>query len=160
VRRVRGLKPPDELKDWSKNDLVREVRRLRAIMREHAERRGDDARESSTQDPVIGGSPHGRGDALVDARAAVLLDSTEVVLIDTMRADDERVSMMLALAGRINYSDDRVENAYLMGPDGAAALVSQLVGLASRAAGDHARGGQQFAAEFKVDLERRMGELP
>jgi hypothetical protein len=116
------LKPPDELKDWSKNDLVREVRRLRAIMREHAERRGDDARESSTQ--------------------------------------DERVSMMLALAGRINYSDDRVENAYLMGPDGAAALVSQLVGLASRAAGDHVRGGQQFAAEFKVDLERRMGELP
>ena len=31
------MKPPDDLKEWSKNDLVREVRRLRAVMREHAE---------------------------------------------------------------------------------------------------------------------------
>src|SRR4051794_39703654 len=98
-------RPPDDLKDWSKNDLVREIRRLRAITREMAERVGDDPRGASTSDPIVGGSPHGQGDALIDARAAVLLDHADVVLVDTKR-DSEPVSMLLSLGGRINYSDD------------------------------------------------------
>lgn len=154
------MKPPDDLKDWSKNELVRELRRLRAVLREHAERLGDDTRESSSADPVIGGSPHGRGDALVDARAAVLMDHVDVVLVDTKR-EDGGVVMLLSLAGRINYSDDHVTNAYLFGGDGAAAIVSQIIGLASRAAGMHDDPhGTAFAADFKVALEARMGELP
>src|SRR3954452_21291431 len=154
------MKPPDDLKDWSKNDLVRELRRLRAVLREHAERQGDDPRPASTADPVIGGSPHGRGDALIDARAAVLLDAAEVVLIDTKR-EGEAVAMLLSLSGRINYADDRVTHAYLLNGDGAAGIVAELVGLASRAAamGDH-DDGQRFAAEFKVALEGRMGQTP
>jgi hypothetical protein len=153
-------RPPDDLKDWSKNDLVREIRRLRAITREMAERVGDDPRGASTSDPIIGGSPHGQGDALIDARAAVLLDHADVVLVDTKR-ESEPVSMLLSLGGRINYSDDRTTVAYLMNGDGAAAIVSQLVGLASRAAGMHGDPhGEEFAADFKLALERRMGEMP
>jgi hypothetical protein len=153
-------RPPDDLKDWSKNDLVREIRRLRAITREMAERVGDDPRGASTSDPIIGGSPHGQGDALIDARAAVLLDHADVVLVDTKR-ESEPVSMLLSLGGRINYSDDRTTVAYLMNGDGAAAIVSQLVGLASRAAGMHGDPhGEEFAADFKLALEARMGEMP
>jgi hypothetical protein len=151
-------RPPDDLKDWSKNDLVREVRRLRAITREMAERVGDDPRGASTSDPIVGGSPHGQGDALIDARAAVLLDHADVVLVDTKR-DSEPVSMLLSLGGRVNYSDDRTTVAYLMNGDGAAAIVSQLVGLASRAAGSGPHG-QEFAADFRVALEARMDGLP
>jgi hypothetical protein len=120
----------------------------------------DDPRGASTSDPIIGGSPHGQGDALIDARAAVLLDHADVVLVDTKR-ESEPVSMLLSLGGRINYSDDRTTVAYLMNGDGAAAIVSQLVGLASRAAGMHGDPhGEEFAADFKLALERRMGEMP
>jgi hypothetical protein len=152
------MKPP-ELKSWSKNDLVREVVRLRAVLHEHSERRGDDPRAHSTSDPIIGGSPHGRGDALLDARAAVLLDAVEVVLVDTKRETDP-VSMMLTLGGRVNYADDVVTHAYLFGPDGAAGIVSELIMLASRAAGMHDTHGERFAAEFKVALEERMTDGP
>jgi hypothetical protein len=153
--------PPDDLKSWSKNALVREVQRLRALTREHAERMGDDPREAATTDAAITdvtGDPHARGGVLLDARSAVLLESTDVALMDT-KSEREPVAMMMALAGRINYSLDRVEHAYLFGPDGAAALVSQLIGLAHRAS-LHEGDGMRFAAEFKVALEARMNELP
>jgi hypothetical protein len=145
--------------EWPKGELAKEVARLRAITREHAERPGDDPRQASTSDPIIGGSPRGRGDALLDARSAVLLESVEVVLVDTKRADDPLV-MMLALAGRVNYADDRVTHAYIFGPDGAASIVSELIELASRAHGAHGDpNAERFAAEFKADLERRMAAM-
>jgi hypothetical protein len=144
--------------EWPKGELAKEVARLRAITREHADRPGDDPRQASTADPIIGGSPHGRGDALLDARSAVLMDSIDVVLVDMKRGDT--LSMMLSLAGRINYADDRVTHAYIFGPDGAAGIVSQLVGLASRAAGAHGDpNAERFAAEFKADLEQRMAAM-
>ena len=40
--------PPDDPNAWSKNDLVRELRRLRAILRERAERPGNDPRQQAT----------------------------------------------------------------------------------------------------------------
>ena len=148
------MRPPDDLKDWSKKDLMREVARLRAITREHAERVGADPRPASTPTPIIGGSPTGKGDALIDARSAVLLEGIEVVLIDTK--SDDPVAMLLSLEGRINYADDRVTHAYLFGPDGAAGLVSELIELAQRApgAGPH---GQRFAEQFQADFKRRLG---
>jgi hypothetical protein len=144
---------------WPKKELAKEVGRLRAILREHAERRGDDPREASTRDSIIdiAGDPYARGGALLDARAAVLLDSVDVVLVDTKR--DDPVAMMLALAGRLNYSTARVEHAYLFGPDGAAGLVSELVGLAARAAGAGGHGAR-FADEFRALLDERMERQP
>jgi hypothetical protein len=149
------MRPPDDLKDWSKKDLAREVGRLRAILHEHSERPGDDPRGQSASDPIIGGTPTGEGDALVDARSAVLLDAVEVVLVDTKRPDDP-VSMLLSLSGRINYSDDRVTHAYLFGGDGAAGIVSELLMLAQRAGAMGRADGVRFAAEFKAALEQRM----
>jgi hypothetical protein len=152
--------PPDNLKQWSKNDLIRELHRLRAIIHEHAERRGDDPREQATTGAVtdVAGDPHARGGAIIDARSAVLLDTTDVVLVDTKQ--DEPVTMLLALGGRINYSSDRIEHAYLFGPDGAAALVSELIGIATRAASSGLDHSRRFAEDFKIDLGRRMDAMP
>lgn len=151
--------PPENLKQWSKNDLIRELQRLRAVMREHAEQPGADPREHVTPGAIIdvADDPHARGGALLDARSATLLEGTDVVLVDTK--GDEPVVMMMSLSGRVNYSHDRIEHAYLFGPDGAAALVSELVGLAARAAGggNHA---SRFATEFQERLDQRMSELP
>jgi hypothetical protein len=146
---------------WPKGELAKEVARLRAITREHAERVGSDPRASSSDQPVIdvAGDPHARGGAILDARSAVLLEGIEVVLIDTK--GNEPIAMLMALSGRMNYATDHVTNSYIFGPDGAAGLVSELIGLASRAAGQHGdRNAEDFAAMFKVELERRMGELP
>lgn len=145
--------PPANLNDWGKRALVREVERLRAVLHEHSQREGDDPRERSTQDPIIGGSPRGRGDALLDARSAVLLDGVEVVLVDTKR--DEAVSMMLVLKGRVNYSSDRATHAYLFGPDGAAGIISELVELTERAYSGVGEHGRRFALEFQRELKRR-----
>lgn len=152
--------PPDDLKNWSKNDLVRELRRLRAVMREHAEQPGDNPRDHTTPGAIIdvAGDPHAQGGALLDARSATLLESMDVVLVDTK--GDEPVVMLMSLQGRVNYSNDRVEHAYLFGPDGAAALVSELVALASRAAGHAAEHGKRFAAEFQSALDERMSDAP
>jgi hypothetical protein len=152
--------PPDDLKQWSKNDLVRELRRLRAVLREHAERPGGDPREAASSGSMmdVAEDPHAKGGALLDARSAVLLEGVDVVLIDTKA--EEPVAMMLVLSGRINYVVDRVEHAYIFGPDGAAGLVSQLVGLASRASGSDQQHAQEFATTFRANLDRRMEELP
>jgi hypothetical protein len=153
--------PPPNLRDWSKKELAREVERLRAITREMA-RPGveGDPREGSGEGLVIdaAGDPHAAGGALLDARNAVLMDAMEVVLADAKHETDP-ILMFMVLKGRVNYSDSRVEHGYMFGPDGAAALVSELVGLASRASA-HPGHGQRFAAEFQVQIERRMKEMP
>lgn len=147
--------PPENLKQWSKNNLVREVQRLRAILHEHSEQRGGDPLQTSSPGPAVidvAGDPHARGGALFDARNAVLMDSVDVMLVDT-KSEGAPVAMMMALAGRINYRRERAENVYLFEADGAAAIISQITGLAQRAGGS-------WAAAFVAALERRMNELP
>lgn len=148
--------PPDDLKEWSKNDLIRELHRLRAVQREHAKQ--VHAPHSGGGIIDVAGSPHAHGGALLDMRGAVLMDNVEVVLADT--GATERVAMIMRLQGRINYATDRADTSYLFGPDGAAALVTELVGLASRAAAGGQEHGQRFAAEFQVAVNARMQDLP
>jgi hypothetical protein len=142
--------PPENLMDWPKAQLAREVARLRAILREHAAEVADEPHSGGAMVDVVG-DPYARGGVMLDARKAVLMDSLDVCLVDT-KQDDTPV-MMLVIDGRVNYQNRRTSQAYLFDADGAAGLVSQLVGLAGRAGG-------RFAAEFKADLDRRIGELP
>lgn len=151
-------KPPDNLMEWPKAELVKELERLRAIMREHAEQVGGDPKTAHAPDSIVGGTPYGQGDALIDARSAVLMDYAEVVLVDTKQGSVP--VMMLRIAGRINYTTDRADHVYLFGPDGGAAIVSELFGLAQRASKDTDRGGYEFARQFRNELRRRMRELP
>ena len=140
--------PRGELKGWSKNDLVREVERLRAVLHEHSERRGDEPTRVSGSMVDVAGDPHARGGVLLDARAAVLMDAVDVCLVDSKR-DTDPIFLALQLAGRVNTRDERATHLYLFDEDGAAAIVSELVGLAARI-------GPDFAARL-ID---RMEAMP
>lgn len=140
------MKPP-ELKSWSKRQLIREVERLRAITREHAESRGDEPIADGGDLVDVAGDPHARGGVILDARNAILLDHVDVSLIDTKR--DEALALALLLQGRINFRDDRAQQLYLLNEDGAAAIVTQLLGLA-----------QRIGPEFERRFTERIEALP
>lgn len=144
--------PPENLMDWPKGELAKEVARLRTIMHEHSERIHDPARSGG--DAVhADDDPHGRGNTVLDTREAVLLDYNEVILVDREPGSGVPPEMALIMEGRVSMRRERVKQMYLFGTDGAAALISQIVGLAGRAGG-------RFADDFKTDLDRRMEELP
>jgi hypothetical protein len=87
------VKPPPELKSWPKRQLIREVERLRAITREHAETKGDEPIADGGDLVDVAGDPHARGSVILDARNAILLDATDVSLIDTKRDGDEQLAL-------------------------------------------------------------------
>lgn len=151
------MKPPDNLMDWPKRELIREVERLRAVMREHAEQVNPSHSGGGTVD--VAGDPYALGGVIIDARGAVVMDECEVVLVDTKK-DDEPVAMILRLKGRINYSEDRADTAYFINGDGAAAICSEIFALAKRAADRGGEDGLRFAAEFQAAFEHRMKEIP
>lgn len=136
--------PPENLMDWPKGQLVREVQRLRAIVFEHARSRGDAPRSDGG---AIVDDPHARGGAILDARNAILMDQVDVSLVDAQR--DEGPVVALALAGRITMRPERATQLYLFGVDGAAAIVTELIGLAERA-------GPRFAHR----VAERLDEMP
>ena len=142
--------PPADLMQWPKAELAKEVKRLRAVAFEAAHQPADDPTSGGGMVDVAG-DPFARGGVVLDARKAVLMDEIDVTLVDTKR--DEPPAAAMLLQGRINYGTGRTKQLYLYDADGAAALVSQLVGLAARAGGEYAR-------EFQQRLDERMKELP
>jgi hypothetical protein len=151
--------PPQDLMAWPKGKLADEVRRLRAIMQEHAERRGGDPLAlSSPHSPMVdvAGDHNALGGVLLDARSAVLLDAVEVSLVDTKREGEEPLIAFLVLSGRVNYSEDRVHHAYAMPADGAAGLVDELIALANRSLA-HSET-YAYGVQFTRDLARRRRE--
>lgn len=89
----------------------------------------------------------GESGALLDTRRAVIVDEAEVCEVNV--PSDGRRMIALFLAGRINHTADRAAILHLLNGDGAAALVTQLVGLA-------ARMGPEFEAEFRSALDARI----
>lgn len=95
------------------------------------------------------GGPHDRGQTVIDTRNAVLLETTTVVKADN--PSDGRAFMAMQLEGRVNQTSDRASVLYLFDEDGAAAIVTELFGLAQR-------GG--FGSEFVEQVTRRLADLP
>jgi hypothetical protein len=75
------------------------------------------------------GGPHDRNAVILDTTDAVLLDSSNVCLMETTGGS---VVLAMLLEGRINKTPERARNLYLLNEDGAAALVSELIALAHR----------------------------
>lgn len=98
---------------------------------------------------IIGGTPQGQGDALVDTTRAVLLDGSSVVQMTN--PSDGREIIGLMLEGRLNRQTERARVLFLLEPDGAAAVVSELVALARR--------GNDKGAEFDRLLADRLQKL-
>lgn len=82
---------------------------------------------------IIGGTPFGRGDALIDASEAVLLAGVSVAVVGAGRPDGVETVVALNLTGRVNKTTTVSDVLYLLDSDGAAAIVSELLGVAHRA---------------------------
>ena len=89
------------------------------------------------------GGPHDRNSVIVDTSNAVLLDSTDVCLVETSNGTP---ALAMLLEGRINKTTDRARNLYLLNEDGAAALVTELLALAHRI-------GPEFGHRFTARLQ-------
>lgn len=137
-----------ELKGWSKNDLVREVERLRAITREHADRPGEPTTDLQGDLVDAAGDPFARGGVVIDARNAILMETVDVCLVDAM-TEEEPARLAMTLGGRVNMRDERSRVLFMFGVDGAAAVVSQLISLAGR-----------IGPEFQERLMLRAQEMP
>jgi hypothetical protein len=98
---------------------------------------------------IIGGSAFGRGDSLIDTTDAVLLDETNVAVVGMLRRDGAETALALELGGRINHTQDRTSTLYLLNVDGAAGIISELLGLAER-----------IDPGFLAHLLARIAELP
>lgn len=90
------------------------------------------------------GGPHDANSVIIDTTNAVLLDSSEVVLMGS--PGDPKPYLGMLLEGRINKTSDRARNLYLMNEDGAAALVTELIALAHRI-------GPEFGRRFTARLQ-------
>ena len=117
-------------------------------------------RQSDSDDPrglggdIAGpGGPFDQNAVVVDMRNAVLMERQEVALVAVGRGGAWDKALALLLEGRINKTTDRAKVLYLLGPDAAAALVTELVGVCQREGGE-------FAAMFQVAFEERMADLP
>jgi hypothetical protein len=98
---------------------------------------------------ITGGTPHGQGDALVNTEGAVLLEDVTVVVVGTANAFGAGRALAMELGGRVNKSTDRSSTLYLFDEEGAAVIVSELLGLAAR-----------ISPTFLGDLLDRVRRLP
>lgn len=102
------------------------------------------------------GGPHDWSAVVLDTRNAVLLEGIDVSLFTDSKNGE---SIALLLQGRINRSQDRAKVLYLFDADGAAALVSELIGLMARAS-KGPESAVELAAMFQVAFEKRMEAMP
>lgn len=95
------------------------------------------------------GGSRDQGAVFLDTTDVVLLEHAEVCTVDAVRQGAMSGQVMfMTLSGRVNKRDDRVKAGFMFGPDGAAALVTELLALADR-----------FGAELLDDLTRRLTDL-
>jgi hypothetical protein len=99
------------------------------------------------------GGPFDRHAVVVDATDAVLLANVGVTVIEPYLDSRPKLPAVgLELSGRINKTGEVARILFLMDADGAAAIVSELLGLAQRAAG--------ILPDFLPRLLARIDELP
>lgn len=99
------------------------------------------------------GGPHDRDAVIVDATDAVLLDYSEVTIVETYRdGQGGGPALGLLMKGRINKSTDRASVLFMLNADGAAAIATEIIGIAGRS--------KDFAPEFLERFQTRMEEMP
>lgn len=98
------------------------------------------------------GGPHDRGGVVVDARKAIIVDGSEVAIVDAVRGGEPAEQIIaLNILGRLNKTTDRVSVMAFLNEDGAAGLVTELVAVASRAG---------FGPEFARRVKERWEAMP
>jgi len=100
------------------------------------------------------GGPHDNHGVVLDVTRAVLLDYTEVALVEVAARDDDGAmgpmdrALAVMLAGRINRTDERARVLFITNGDGAAGIVTELLALAGR-----------LGPEFEEAFMARISEL-
>lgn len=97
------------------------------------------------------GGPHDRGAVILDTTNAVLLETCVVSTVDPEGARGQSAIAMV-LGGRINRTKDYADVLFLMGTDGPAAIISELIALLGRAGAVHAEA-------LLADLTERVAKL-
>jgi hypothetical protein len=96
------------------------------------------------------GGPYDRDQVVVDTTDAILMDTVEVAVVGMIREGKmDEVVLALELEGRVNKSKRREDNLYLFDADGAAAIISELLGVAHR-----------IGPEFYTLLHERLEAMP
>jgi hypothetical protein len=103
------------------------------------------------------GGPYDRDAVVVDTTNAVLLDYSTVSTVEAHRGHERQIAFAMMLEGRINKTRDRSRVLYLINADGAAAIVTELLGLAKRA---ERQGDSALADELRRRLGERWEEMP
>lgn len=111
------------------------------------------------------GGPHDHHGVVLDTERALILEHLAVVVSEQRLDNGHELPLVgLVLEGRINQTTDEARLLVLMPPDGAAAIVTEIVGIASRdidgrrQRGDDVAAG--FGAQFKVALDERREQMP
>jgi hypothetical protein len=104
------------------------------------------------------GGPYDRHGVVVDTSDAVLLDGSQVALIEARRsapgAPPSELAFALELQGRVNRTQDRANVLYVLNADGLAALVTELLAVATRA------GATDLLTEVLERVQKRWEEVP
>jgi hypothetical protein len=139
-----------ELKDLSKNELIRRLQSAEARLREHAQELGDEPSGNPGTMVDAAGDPYARHGVIIDARNAVLMQNVNVSMVEPHGhgAPPDPI-LALTLGGRINKRTEHAEHLYLFDVDGAAAIVSELFGVARR-----------IGPEFAELLQSRLKAMP
>jgi hypothetical protein len=106
------------------------------------------------------GGPHDLDAVVVDMTDAVLLDHTTVAIVHLARRNEPGVfehAVALQFEGRVNKTSDVTRVLYVVNADGAAALFTELAGLATRARAD---GLNHLADMFVARCGERWDEMP
>ena len=99
------------------------------------------------------GGPHDIGGVVLDTRNAVLMETVSVSTIDPDRgARGQASAITLVLGGRINQTKERVSVLFIFGTDGAAAIITELVGLLGRS-------GNVDGPQLMADLLERAATM-
>jgi hypothetical protein len=99
------------------------------------------------------GGPYDENAVVIDVTNAVILEACEVAIVGAVRQGvlDDKPIVALVLRGRVNKTDDRVQVLYLLNEDGAAGIVTELVGVESRAG---------WGDEFTRRVRDRLDAMP
>jgi hypothetical protein len=96
------------------------------------------------------GGPYDKDAVVVDTTGAILMDTVNVAVVGAIRQGKmDEVVLALELEGRVNKEKRREDNLYLFDADGAAAIVSELFGIA-----------QRIGPEFMILFSQRLRDMP
>ena len=109
------------------------------------------------------GGPHDRNAVVVNTERALLPDTLTVACFEQpLRPGLTQPLLAMVIEGRVNQTRDRARLMFILDPDAAAAIVTEIIGAASRdlegrrSTGDVADG---FGAQFRVALDERREAL-